>query len=136
MTATDVVLPVLGGQRVLVVDPDPDTAESLTAVLRLNGFDAHCARSAPEALSELADRQPGVVLIEPDLPGADGWDVVRRCRAAAHNPSVIVTTGWTGPAQEAAARAAGADVFLLKPADPVYLTRLLSTLQTPSTGQL
>ena len=49
MTATDIVLPVLGGSRVLVVEPGEDAATSLTALLRLNGFDARTARTGAEA---------------------------------------------------------------------------------------
>lgn len=129
MTATDFAMPVLGGQRVLVVDSDEDTAASLTAVLRLNGFDAHAARTGSQALTELSTRRPGVVLIDPELPDIRGWEVVRKCRSAGHGPSVIVTTGWTGAAHEAAARAAGADAVVLKPADPVQLARLLCTMK-------
>ena len=132
MTATDIAMPVLGGRRVLVVDHDEDAAESLTAVLRLNGFDAHAARTGREALAEVATNRPGVVLIDPDLPDIRGWEIIRKCRSAAHGPSVIVTTGWTGAAHEAAARAAGADAVVLKPADPVQLTRLLCTMHIPA----
>lgn len=132
MTATDIAMPVLGGQRVLVVDHDEDAAESLTAVLRLNGFDARAARTGREALAEVATNRPGVVLIDPDLPDIRGWEIIRKCRSAAHSPSVIVTTGWTGAAHEAAARAAGADAVVLKPADPIQLARLLCTMHTPA----
>jgi DNA-binding response OmpR family regulator len=118
MTGTDIVMPVLGGGRVLVVEDGEDSAASLTALLRLHGFDARTARSGSEAVATAAAFRPHVVIVDLGLPDCDGCDVVRHLRAAVDPPGVIVVTGHTEPERQTAARAAGASAYLYKPADP------------------
>jgi DNA-binding response OmpR family regulator len=131
-TATDMALPVLGGLRVLVVDADPDEAASLTAVLRLYGFDARSAGSAAGAVSLVRSFAPNVLVTDLRLPDAVGADVVARLRAAGC-PPVLVVTGLTDPRQHAAVRASGAADVLLKPAEPADLARAIHRYAGPAT---
>lgn len=128
MTATDIAMPALGGGRVLVVEPGEDAAATLTGLLRLNGFNAHSARTGKAALAALAAHRPQVVVIDLELPDADGCDIIRRARASADRPAVVVVTGHTGLSHRRAAADAGAAAYLLKPADPAALVRLVSQL--------
>jgi DNA-binding response OmpR family regulator len=128
MTATDIVKPVLGGTRVLVVEGDVDDSVALTAVLRLNGFDAREARTEKEALRATSETQPAVCVVDLDLPGGDGCALIRRVRRMPDPPAVVVVTAHTAPGVRRAALDAGAAAYLLKPADPAELARLVGQL--------
>lgn len=128
MTATDIVMPALGGARILVAEGDPDTSATLTALLRMNGFDAREARTAEAALDAAAQTRPRVVLLDLDLPDLDGCELIRRVRRLPDPPAVVVVTGHTAAGVRTAALSAGAAAYLLKPADPAELTRLVQQL--------
>lgn len=128
MRATDLVMPALGGARVLVVEAGEDAAASLTAVLRLNGFDAHAARTGRDALAAVATLRPSVVVADLDLPDMTGCEVIRRVRRSVAAPAVVVVTGHTLPERRREAEAAGAAAYLLKPADTSELVRLIQSL--------
>jgi DNA-binding response OmpR family regulator len=128
ITATDMAMPALGGRRVLVVESREDDAAALAAMLRLNGFDARTARTGADALAAAAASQPHVIVLDLDLPDADGCELIRRLRARPDPPAVAVVTGHTRPAVRRAAAAAGAAAYLLKPAEPTELAALIDRL--------
>jgi DNA-binding response OmpR family regulator len=130
MTATDLVKRPLGGTRVLVAEGDPDGSIALTAVLRLNGFDAREARSAEAALEALSESSPAVLVVDLDLPDGDGCALIRQARRLPNPPAVVVVTGHTAEGVRRAAVAAGAAAYLLKPADPTELARVIGRLST------
>jgi len=134
MTGTDIVMPVLGGGRVLVVEDGEDSAASLTALLRLHGFDARTALTGAEAVESTATFRPHVVIVDLGLPDCDGCDVVRHVRASVHPPGVIVVTGHTELERQTAARSAGASAYLYKPADPGELVSWVHRLADTATN--
>ena len=131
MTATDLVKRPLGGARVLVAEGDPDGSVALTAVLRLNGFDAREARTTEAALRATSEVRPVVLVIDLDLPDGDGCALIRRVRRFPDPPAVVVVTGHTAEGVRRAATEAGAVAYLLKPADPAELARLVGELSRP-----
>lgn len=131
LTATDLAPRRLGGGRVLVVDSGEDAAATLAAVLRLNGYDASTARTGADTLKALALR-PGALVLDLDLPDVDACDLIRRVRARPDPPAVIVVTGHTDAGHRLAATEAGAAEYLLKPAEPTELVRLLMRLCPPA----
>ncbi|AMV27664.1 Stage 0 sporulation protein A [Gemmata sp. SH-PL17] len=135
MTATDLVHRPLGGARVLVAEGDADDSVVLTAVLRLNGFDACEARTAEDALKAASDTRPAVLMVDLDLPDLDGCALIRRVRRLPDPPAVVVVTGHTAESVRRAALAAGASAFLLKPADPIELTKLVGQLSDEQLGR-
>lgn len=128
MTATDIAKRPLGGARVLVAEGDPDDSATLTALLRLNGFDAREARTAADALRLTAETRPAVLVVDLDLPDCDRCELIRRARQLPHPPKVVVVTGHTAEGVRRAALSAGAAAYLLKPADPVELAKLVGQL--------
>lgn len=132
MTATDLVKRPLGGARVLVAECDPDGSATLTAVLRLNGFDAREVRTAEAALTTTSETRPAVLVLDLDLPDGDGCALIRRARRLPNPPAVVVVTGHTAEGVRRAATAAGASAYLLKPADPSELARLVGQLSDRS----
>jgi DNA-binding response OmpR family regulator len=122
---------------VLVVEPGEDSAACLTAMLRLNGFDARASHSGKSALIDLTDLEPRAVILDMDLPDMDSCDVIRRIRKTCDSAScaVIVVTAHGDQAHRSAAFAAGADDYHVKPAEPLALVRSLNTLCTESDAE-
>ncbi len=134
MTATDLVMPVLGGEKILVVESDDDAASTLTAVLRLNGFNAQAVATGKAALQMTPRFKPRVLVLDLDLPDADPCDIIRQVRAGAEPPVVIVLTAHTDVDHRRSAMAAGAHHYLLKPNEPIQLVRFLNRLCSPATA--
>ena len=116
------------GRRILVVEDDRDTAESLKLVLEANGADVRVATSGPKALATFASFAPDAVLLDIGLPGMDGYEVVRRLRAEfpQQRALIVALTGWGRAEDIERARDAGFDEHLVKPVDIDALRRLLS----------
>jgi len=129
LTATDLAPRRLGGGRVLVVESGEDSAVCLTALLRLNGFDARSARTGSDALRLFSEHQPGAVIIDLDLPDMDACDMIRRMKTTS-NPSAaaVVITAHSDTGHRLAAMNAGAAAYILKPAEPTELIQLLRDL--------
>jgi CheY-like chemotaxis protein len=115
----------------LVVDDDPFIRKLITTTLEdVAEFRLLEARDGDQAL-ELANRyRPQIVLLDVDIPGADGIEV---CRALRANPStseatIVMLTASHNDVIEARAEAAGADLFLTKPFSPLELLRLVDGL--------
>src|SRR5690606_4844552 len=116
------------GRRLLVVEDDSDTAESLRLVLEANGAEVRVATSGPKALATFGSFEPEAVLLDIGLPGMDGYEVARRLRAEFPSRAVpiIALTGWGRDEDVQRARDAGFDDHLVKPVDIAALRRLLS----------
>ena len=134
MSGTDLAMPVLTGERVLVVEAGEDAAASLTAVLRLNGFNAKAVTTGTAAVAAVAAIRPRVVVLDLGLPDADGCEVIRRVRTGDDPPVVLVVTGQTTAVARQAAVAAGAAGYLLKPADPHALISMVRDFCQPGIG--
>jgi two-component system CheB/CheR fusion protein len=114
--------------RVLVVDDESDTRSSMSLLLRLWGCQALDAADGPAAIDAALRFRPHVVLLDMGLPGAlDGWAVAWRLRRAPELEGVLLValSGYGDPTSVARARESGCDRYLLKPADPQDLRRLL-----------
>ena len=113
--------------RVLVVDDEIDTAETLAEVLETMG---HVVRTAPDgvhALAAAADFAPEVVLLDLGLPGMDGFEVARRLRAQPTSSSMrlIAVTGYGQDLDRKNTERAGFDAHMVKPLKLAALEQLL-----------
>jgi PAS domain S-box-containing protein len=117
-------------RRVLVVEDDPDCAESLKELLRLWGHDVVLAHNGAEALRAAAEHRPEIVLVDLGLPGMDGYEVARRLRAEVGLVQVplIALTGYVRAGDQQRSEEAGFREHLAKPVDPDYLRRFLDNL--------
>src|SRR5688500_10739911 len=71
---------VSGARSVLVVDDDEDIRETVADVLRDAGYTVRVAADGSEALVEMRDCAPCVVLLDLMMPRIDGWQVVEEMR--------------------------------------------------------
>jgi DNA-binding NarL/FixJ family response regulator len=119
--------------RVLVVDDAESFRTLVTMVLERSDRyepvgEAGEGDAAVEAARELT---PDLVLLDVNLPGDDGFDVLERLRKAAPDARVVVVSGHDAERLEAAAREAGAAGYIEKSGDPETLLAALDEL-TPS----
>jgi PAS domain S-box-containing protein len=119
---------VLAGRRVLVVDDNPDAAESLAMLLEFLGADTHVVDSGPAALAALETFRPDAALMDLGMPGMDGYQVAQRIRQQArlNGIKLIAVTGWGQEGARRSSRASGFDHHLTKPVDIQELQGLLT----------
>jgi CheY-like chemotaxis protein len=118
------------GWRVLVVDDNVDSADSIAMLLQVSGHEVRVAYSGQEALETAAEYQPDIVLLDIGLPGMDGYEVARRLRAHAQLEKVklIAVTGYGQDADRLQSQEAGFDYHLVKPVDAQKLQDVLVEL--------
>jgi CheY-like chemotaxis protein len=123
--------------RVLVVDDDVDTVESMALWLRLTGHEVRAARSGEEALGVAADYRPDVVFLDVAMPGMDGWAVARQLRAdpATRQARIISVTGYAREVDRRESFKAGCDDHWPKPIAGEQLTGLLESLRQVPDGE-
>jgi len=112
--------------RVIVVDDNRDEAESLGALLAINGYTVRTTTSTAEVIDEVVRWRPHCVMLDIDMPGMDGIELSRRLRAAADEDLVVIAvTGWGPASQVFSEDFVHIDHCLRKPVDPAQLARLL-----------
>jgi signal transduction histidine kinase/DNA-binding response OmpR family regulator len=116
--------------RILVVDDNVDSAQSLHLLLGIHGHQTRVAHSGGDALASAADFEPHVVLLDIGLPGMDGYEVARRLRALPGGERMILvaTTGYGHSEDRRRSRAATFDCHLVKPIDLDELNSIFSRL--------
>ena len=102
------------GQRVLVVDDEPQVLRALRTTLRAAGYDVETAATAGEALAAAAAHPPEAVILDLVLPDGNGTDVCRELRGWSEAP-VIVLSAVGEERQKIEALDAGADDYVTKP---------------------
>lgn len=122
----------IGKRRVIVVDGSPDMASSTAQLLKLADFDVMDFNAAAEVLPAAVQFRPDAVLLDLSLgAGGSGLDVARQIRERPELQHVLLVavTGWTRPQDRSRAADSGIDHFLLKPAEPDELVRLIRAIE-------
>ena len=114
--------------RILIVEDDRDTRESLQTLLELAGHDVAAVGDGLEAVAIAGEWQPHVALVDLGLPGLDGCQVARRIRSMPGGKSVrlVAVTGHGQPEDRQRTAEAGFDWHLVKPVDPDEFNRALA----------
>jgi signal transduction histidine kinase len=133
-----VLAPATGGRAdlhgidVLVVDDDRDALELVRTILGAAGAEVRTAGSAAEALERLDARVPHAVLSDIEMPGENGYTLVRRLRQRPREAGgalpVVALTAYSGLSERIRALEAGFDMHVPKPVDPVELTAVVARL--------
>lgn len=115
-------------RRILVVDDNPDIADSLAMLLKQLGAEVAIANGGPSALETLPIFRPSVVLLDIGMPGMDGFEVARHIRQqpGGRDIALIALTGWGQEQDRRQSRDAGIDHHLVKPVDLELLKELLA----------
>ncbi len=103
------------GARVLFVDDEEAIRRLFETYLTSEGFQVRGAATLSEALSELEDNPPEVVVVDKNLPDGSGLQVLHTCRDAHPDIEVIVLTGYPSLESAIDALRMGAFDYILKP---------------------
>jgi signal transduction histidine kinase/CheY-like chemotaxis protein len=116
--------------RVLVVDDNVDSAESLALALTLEGYDARLAYDGPDAVELALAFKPQVALLDIGLPGMNGYELARqlRQRPGGREMALIALTGYGQAEDRRKSREAGFDHHLTKPVNYDLLVSLINSL--------
>lgn len=106
-----------GRDYVLVVDPDDELRSALVVLLEADGLHGREARTGDEGLQCALEERPRLVLLDVNLPGMCGYDLLRRLRNVFGEslPVVFMSGERTEPFDRVAGMLLGADDYLNKP---------------------
>jgi signal transduction histidine kinase/CheY-like chemotaxis protein len=126
--------PKLVSRRVLVVDDNADSAESMALLLRVEGHLVETAHDGETALALAARFQPDAILLDLGMPQMNGYEVCERIRSQAWGRSILMVaqTGWGQAQDRARTLEAGFDAHLTKPVDPEAVREMLARMKVHS----
>jgi PAS domain S-box-containing protein len=131
LSALDLAELRLDGLRVLIVDDEPDARRAATRVLETAGAIVTIAGSVQEAMDSILKHCPEVLISDIAMPEEDGYDLIRRVRAAGHNARdlpAIALTAFAHKEDQRRALLAGFQVHVPKPVDPHDLVVVVGSL--------
>lgn len=114
-------------KRVLVVDDNADSADTLAILVRFMGADVRTANDGRQALAIAGEFRPEIVFLDISLPGMSGYEVAVRLRKSPETcrAMLVAMTGWSRAEDRQRSREAGCDHHLVKPFDPAVLQELI-----------
>ena len=116
--------------RVLIVDDDADSADTMAAYLALHRCEVMVVYDAVDLISRAVEFKPELVFLDLVMPALDGYQAARQLRAipSLSGIKIVALTGLTRPADQKKARDAGCDDYLIKPTEPAEIYRLIDGL--------
>ncbi len=132
MTAT-----ATGGERILVVDDEPDIVALVVYHLAKSGYRVSSAASGPDALSMAKRDRPSLIVLDLMLPGMSGFDVLGKLREdeSTAGIAVLMLTARKDEPDRIRGLELGADDYLTKPFSPQELVlRVAAILRRVSGG--
>ena len=120
--------------RVLLVEDDLTAARGISLMLRSNGAIVDQTDTGEEALGLVRHYDYDVVVLDLMLPDMEGYEVVRRMRAARMNTPVLILSGLSRPQAKVKGFGMGADDFITKPFDKAELIARMQAVIRRSKG--
>lgn len=114
--------------RVLIVDDNQDSADSLAEILRMMGHEAEAAYNGKEAVERMARFSPELFLLDLKLPDVDGYELMRRLRLLAGKEAKFVALSGYGPGIGGNLAESLFDQHIIKPMSPEVLLNLLKSV--------
>ena len=123
-------------RRLLVVDDNPDVADSFRVLLEAMGHRVRTLNGGSEVIAVMRLFRPDVVFLDISMPDMDGFQVAALIRAekAGPRPLLVALTGYAQGGDRKAALAASFDRYLLKPLNPEQIETLLEGLEPRQSG--
>jgi CheY-like chemotaxis protein len=126
--------PLTTPRRILVVDDNRVSADSLTRLLYLTGNETYTAYDGLEAVAAAATLRPDVILLDIGLPKLNGYEVARKIREQPWGKNIVMValTGWGQDEDRQKSKAAGFNGHMVKPVELTALMKLLAALDPRS----
>jgi DNA-binding NtrC family response regulator len=112
--------------RILIVDDDPLNLDLLTQELTDMGHVIEKAQSGKEGLTKAQSFDPELILLDYQMPGMNGVEVLREIRKANKDLPVVMITAYGTIERAVETMKAGADDFITKPFDPDHLALVVT----------
>ena len=115
-------------KRILVIEDNPDTADSLAMILTLLGHEVQVAYNGPDGVRKAVAWRPDVVLSDIGLPGLTGYQVAERLRQSPETARarLVAITGYGDDDDRRRAYESGFDFHFTKPADTSALLNVIA----------
>ena len=120
--------------RVLLVEDDLTAARGIAMMLKTGGIIVDTTDTGEEALELLRHYDYDVVVLDLMLPDIEGYEVIRRMRAARQDTPVLILSGLSRPAAKVKGFGMGADDFITKPFDKAELIARMQAIVRRSKG--
>lgn len=102
-------------KRILIVEDDPHIRLGLVEILKSEGYQVSESRDGAQALGQIRQEQPDLVLLDVMLPGKSGYDVCRELRGANNRVPILMLTAKGQEADKVIGLELGADDYVTKP---------------------
>ena len=111
------------GNKILVVDDEPNIVRSLTFVLNKGGYDVSFARDGEQAMTMIRDSKPNILILDVMMPNKSGYEV---CKEIKSDPDlrdihVVMLTAKGRDDDRENALSQGADEYISKPFSPIKI---------------
>jgi len=103
--------------KILLVDDEEKFVRTLSERMQIREVGSDIALDGEQALKQLKEKQPDVMVLDLKMPGMDGMEVLRRVKDAYPDVQVIMLTGHGSEKDEEEARKLGAFEYLQKPVE-------------------
>jgi len=117
--------------EIMVVDDDPMSRRVLSKLLTAAGYECRVSKDGSEALETALAKPPSVLLLDFDMPGLNGAEVLKRLRSDRHSAvaqiPTIMLTAHGSEESEVSCLQAGADDFVTKPVNAAVLQARIET---------
>ncbi len=119
--------------KILVAEDNPANRELIREILEVHGYDVLEAANGLEALEQIEEKLPDLVLMDIQMPLIDGFETVSKLRKDPRfgKLPVIALTAYAMSGDEEKALMAGFDGYLSKPMDVKQLLQYLQQFSTP-----
>ncbi len=118
------------GQKILVVDDDPESVKIVSKALEWEGYTVQSASSGHEAINKINHYHPHLVLLDINMPGLNGLDTLKYLRANSEYVATIFVSGQSNTEDVIRGLDATADDYICKPFDTgELLSRVRSQLR-------
>ena len=120
--------------RVLLIEDDPTTAESIELILRKADLNTYVTDSGEEGIELAKLYDYDLILLDLSLPDMDGYDVLRKLRLSRIGTPTLILTGQDGIDSKLKGFSVGADDYLTKPFDREELIARIHAIVRRSKG--
>ena len=125
-------VPGVNGPQVLLVDDNPDAANTLAMILESRGFRSKVCYRGEEAIRYYDEHRAdiSIAFLDLGLPDISGIDIAKHIRSdEEYSPLLVAVTGWSQATDRASTTRAGFNFHLSKPVDPSKIEHVLGMLQ-------